>query len=302
MKELGWTWSMPAWSPPPPGADQEAEILGRIQQGGVIDGVLFLLAPLTTRVIQALPTHCRHLQRVGIGLDNVDLQTARARGLTIGNTPDYATEEVAVQALAMILLLHRQLAETQRALAAGKWSVRPPLPIERLSTLTLGLVGLGGIGRKLAGLMRPMVKEIIFHDLAVGEAPVGLRAVSFDELLQQADIVSLHCPLLPATRSLINRDSLARMKSGALLINVSRGALVDAVALHAALASRRIGGAGLDVFDPEVLPKESPLHTLNNVVLTSHTAWYSRQAVIDSRMQAIDQLVAALQADRPPAG
>jgi len=295
LRELGWTWSMPPWTPPsPPLEEQETEILGRIGREKGIAGVLFLLAPLTTRVIDALPASCRHLQRVGIGLDNVDLVRARARGISIGNTPDYATEEVAVQATATILSLHRQLGETQKALAAGRWSVRPPEPIERLSTLTLGLVGLGRIGRKLAEFMRPMVKEVIFHDPAVTAAPNGLSAVTLDEVLGRADIVSLHCPLLPSTRNLINRDTIARMKPGALLINVSRGALVDAEALRDAIVEKRLGGAGLDVFEPEVLPQNSPLHGLRNVILTSHTAWYSRQAVIDSRIQAIERLIEAV--------
>jgi D-3-phosphoglycerate dehydrogenase len=295
LRELGWTWTMPPWSPPsPPLAEQEADILARIASAETVTGVLFLLAPLTTRVIDALPTSCRHLQRVGIGLDNVDLDRARARGITVGNTPDYATEEVAVQATATILSLHRQLGETQKALAAGRWQVRPPEPIERLSTLTLGLVGLGRIGRKLAEFMRPLVKEVIFHDPAVTVAPEGLSAATFDEVLRRADIVSLHCPLLPSTRNLINRETLGRMKTGALLINVSRGALVDAQALQEAIADKRLGGAGLDVFEPEVLPKESPLHGLSNVVLTSHTAWYSRQSVMDSRIQAIDRLIEAV--------
>jgi D-3-phosphoglycerate dehydrogenase len=185
-------------------------------------------------------------------------------------------------------------------LASGKGSVRPPQPIERLSTQTLGLVGLGRIGRKLAAYMRPMVKNVIYHDPAVIEPPDGLCAASLDDILRQSDIISLHCPLLPDTRNLMNRAALERMKPGALLVNVSRGALVDAVALHEALVARQIGGAALDVFDPEVLPQESPLHALNNVILTSHTAWYSRQAVIDSRTKAADHLIAALEADRKP--
>jgi D-3-phosphoglycerate dehydrogenase len=231
---------------------------------------------------------------VGIGLDTVDIPAATARGLTIGNTPDYATEEVAVHAMAMILSLHRQLDTTQKYLLSGGWRITSPNPITRLSTLTLGLVGLGRIGNKLADLMRPMVKEILYTDPAVHSAPPGLRNVDLNDLLMSSDIVSLHCPLLPSTARLINSGSLERMKKGALLINVARGGLIDADALADALKRGRLAGAGLDVYEPERLAADSPLRPLPNVILTSHTAWYSLEAVVDSRTQAIEQMISAI--------
>ncbi len=297
LKALGWTWSLPEKKMSSLTAEeQEKEILRRVKEAGPIAGVLFALAPVTTQVVRALPDGCVHLQRIGIGLDNVDLAAAKERGMTIDNTPNYAIEEVAVHALAMIFSLHRQLAETQRFLAGGQWRILPPQPIERLSTLTVGLIGLGRIGRRTAELIRPFVRKVVFHDPMVAEAPAGLQAVALDELLRDSNIVSLHCPLLPSTKHIINAESLGKMKKTALLINVSRGALVDAVALHRALKDQVIAGAGLDVYDPEILPKESPLHELGNIILTSHTAWYSRQSVIDCRTEAIDKLIAAVRA------
>ncbi len=289
------TWSLPAWSPPPPPAEEQVrQLLERIRSAERIDGVLFLLAPLPAEVINALPATCKHLQRVGIGLDTVDIPAATARGITISNTPDYATEEVAVHATAMILSLHRQLDATQKYLLSGGWRITSPNPITRLSRLTLGLVGLGRIGTKLADLMRPMVKEILFADPAVPSAPPGLRKVDLDDLFRSSDIVSLHCPLLPSTKGLINAGSIERMKKGALLINVARGGLIDVDALADALNRGRLAGAALDVYEPERLLADSPLRPLPNVILTSHTAWYSIESVVDSRTQAIEKMIAAI--------
>ena len=291
----GITWSLPAWSPaPPPAEEQTRQLLERVHSTARIDGVLFMLAPLTAEVINALPATCKHLQRVGIGLDTVDIPTATARGITIGNTPDYATEEVAVHAMAMILSLHRQLDATQKYLLSGSWRIISPNPITRLSTLTLGLVGLGRIGNKLADLMRPLVKEILYADPAVQSAPPGLRKVELNDLLLSSDIVSMHCPLLRATTKLINASSLERMKKTALLVNVARGGLIDADALADALKHGRLAGAGLDVYEPERLLADSPLRVLPNVILTSHTAWYSIESVVDSRTQGIEKLISAI--------
>jgi len=295
LRSKGITWSMPAWAPPPPPAEEQVrQLLERIRRTERIDAVLFMLAPLTTEVISALPPACKHLQRVGIGLDTVDIQAATARGITISNTPDYATEEVAIHALAMILSLHRQLEATQKYLLLVGWRIVSPNPITRLSTLTLGLVGLGRIGNKLADLMRPMVKEILYADPEVQSAPPGLRKVDLDDLLASSDIVSLHCPLLPSTKRLINARSIELMKKEALLINVARGGLIDADALAEALRANRLAGAALDVYESEVLPTNSSLRSSRNIILTSHTAWYSKESVVDSRTQAIQKMLSAI--------
>ena len=292
LEARGITWCMPGWKPPPPPRDEQIrQLLERIRHAKRIDGVLFILAPLPAEVINALPATCRHLQRVGIGLDTVDLEATKARGNTIDNTPDYATEEVAVHALAMLLSLHRQLTATQTVLLGGQWKIQPPQPVERLSTLTVGLVGLGRLGRKFAEFVKPMVKQVLFYDPAVpGSTPL-------EKVLPESDVVSLHCPLLPATRHLINAESLALLKPTALLLNVSRGALMDAVAVAQAVRAGRLAGIGVDVFDPEVLPAESPLRTLGDrAILSSHTAWYSKQSVVDCRTQAIQKLIARVEA------
>jgi D-3-phosphoglycerate dehydrogenase len=297
LKKNAITWSMPTSQ----ASSQEEEIeqlLARIHQAERIDGVLFVLAPLTAKVIAALPSSCKHLQRVGMGLDTVDIEAVLATGLTLSNTPDYATEEVAVHAMAMILSLHRQLDTTQQYLLAGNWRITPPSPVLRLSTLSLGLIGLGRIGRKLAALMRPMVGKLYYSDPADPSAPEGAERCDLEELLKKSDIVSLHCPLLPSTRKLMNARTIGLMKSNALLINVARGGLIDTEALVDALKHSRLAGAGLDVYEPEVLPADSPLRSLDNVILTSHTAWFSKHSVVDCRTQAVEQMIAAI-GDRP---
>jgi D-3-phosphoglycerate dehydrogenase len=291
------TWSLPTSAAQSP-EEQIQQLLTRVCQSERVDGVLFVLAPLTAEVIAALPPSCKHIQRVGMGLDTVDIQAVRARGMTLANTPDYATEEVAVHAMAMILSLHRQLDATQRYLLAGQWRIVPPNPLLRLSTLSLGLIGLGRIGRRLAALMKPMVQRIYYSDPADLSVPEGLERCDVEELLQKSDIVSLHCPLIPSTRKLMDAKNIELMKSGALLINVARGGLIDTEALSDALRSSRLAGAGLDVYEPEILRPDSPLRTLDNVILTSHTAWYSRQSLVDCRAQAIEQMIAAI-GDQP---
>ncbi len=286
---------MPEWKSPPPRDEQIRLLLARIPQTPRIDGVLFVLAPLPREVIDALPPTCRHLQRVGIGLDTIDLDATKARGMTVDNTPDYAIEEVAVHAMGMVLSLHRQFIATQSVLLGGQWKIRPPDPIERLSTLTLGLVGLGRIGRKFAEWMRPLVARVLYADPAVSSAP-NMESAPLEQVLRESDILSLHCPLVPQTRGLINAHALQLMKPTAILVNVARGGLIDADAVAAAVRGGRLAGLGVDVYEPEVLPPDSPLRSLGDrAILTSHTAWYSRQSVVDCRTQAIQKMIARLQ-------
>ena len=288
FRKAGVSWCLPSWTPPPPPREQQRqELLARIKAAPRIDAVLFQLAPLDAEVIDALPDSCRLLQRMGIGLDTVDLEAAARRNITVRNTPNYCIEEVAVHAMSMLLALHRQLAGTQKEILAGRWPGQPPKPIDRLSELTLGVVGLGRIGRRFADSMKPFVGRILYHDPAVEKAPGGLVAAGLEDLLRQSDFISLHCPLLPNTRHLINANSLKLLKPTAIILNAARGGLIDAEALADALNEERLAGAGLDVYEPEVLPADSPLRTCKNIILTSHTGWYSRQAILDVRTEAI---------------
>lgn len=297
FQRVGVSYCLPAWTPlPPPREQQRQELLSRIAAAPRIDAVLFQLAPLDAEVIAALPESCRILQRVGIGLDTVDREAAARRNIAVGNTPSYCTEEVAIHAMSLLLSLHRQLDTTQRHLLAGGWSTQPPGPIERLSALTLGIIGLGRIGWRFADYMKPLVGRILFHDPASHAVPRDLIPVGLEDLLCQSDFVSLHCPLVPETRHLLNASTLRLLKPTAIVLNVARGGLIDAEALADALNQDRLAGAGLDVFEPEVLAIDSPLRTCKNAVLTSHTAWYSRQALADARTEAIRGILERIQA------
>ena len=295
FRKAGITWSLPDWKPPPPPPkEQREQLLARIAAAPRIDAVIFQLAPLDAGVIALLPPTCKLLQRTGTGLDTVDLDAAAERGIAVRNTPEYCLEEVTVHVTALLLALHRQLDATQRLLLAGEWSDRAPEPIQRLSTLTLGIIGLGRIGRRLAERMRPLVGRVVFHDPAPVDPPDWAESVSLEQLLRQADLISLHCPLTEQTHHLINGDTLGLVKPTAILVNAARGGLVDGAALAAALDVGRLAGAGLDVYEPEIPPDDSPLRRCKNIIRTSHTAWYSEQSIPDARAAAVRNILEAL--------
>jgi len=265
--------------------------LEAIRSAPRVDALLFSIAPVDAGVIDALPETCVLLQRIGTGLDNVDLARAAERGIAVRNTPEYCRREVATHAMALLLCLHRQVIPTQARLLAGEWSARAPAPIHRLGTRTLGIAGFGRIGRTLGGLMRHMVERVIYYDPVQGEAVDWAQPVELEAMLGKSDLISLHLPLTPDTRHFVQTETLALMKPTAVLVNTARGGLVDADALAEALNEGRLAGAGLDVYEPEVLPADSPLRTAKNIVLTSHTAWYSEQALVDARVEAMGSII-----------
>ena len=256
-----------------------------------IDALLFSIAPIDAAVIDQLPESCKLLQRLGTGLDNVDIPYAESKGLIVRNTPTYCVEEVAVQVTANLLALHRQFPAVEAELRQGRWAIKAPLPIHRLSTQTLGIAGFGRIGRKLGEIVRPMVNRVIYFDPYPGEPVDWAESVSFDQLLQTSDLISIHMPLTDETRDIINKDTLSKMKETALFVNAARGALVNPVDISEALNNGVIAGAALDVYEPEVLLADSPLRQAKNLILTSHTAWYSEEAILDARVEAIESIV-----------
>jgi D-3-phosphoglycerate dehydrogenase len=277
--------------------DEKRDLLIKaIQTTPRIDALLFCIAPIDAQIINLLPESCTLLQRMGTGLDNVDLELAAQNGKTVRNTPQYCVEEVAVHATSMLLALHRQLRPTQERLLRGEWSGQTPAPIRRLSTLTLGVLGFGRIGRTLGELIRPLVKRVLYYDEISDASIAWATQVSLHELLAVSDLVSVHLPLTPQTRHVINKDTLAAMKTTALLVNAARGALVDPHALAQALNQDALGGAGLDVFEPEILPADSPLRSSKNTLLTSHTAWYSEDSIQDARVEAVESIIEYLNA------
>ena len=252
------------------------------------DAVLTQFAPIDADVIGAM-TKARVIVRYGIGVDNVDLEAARARNIPVCNVPAYCIDEVADHTLALILALTRQVMPTCIHLRGGQWSLPAPLEsMHALKSLTVGVVGFGRIGREVASRLRAFKSKVVVFDPAVPAADIeraGCVPAGLDELLRTADVLTLHCPSTPATVRMIDRTALAKLKPGALLINVGRGNLVDTAALIEALHSGRLGGAGLDVCDPEPIPSGSPLLGMANVVLTPHVASASVPAVLALRTQ-----------------
>ncbi|MFO0907338.1 MAG: C-terminal binding protein [Isosphaeraceae bacterium] len=226
------------------------------------DAVITQFAPVDATVIAAME-RARVIVRYGIGTDNVDLDAARARGIPVCNVPDYCIDEVADHTLAFLLALTRQVVPNTQRVHAGGWGLATPLDgMRTLRDLTVGLIGFGRIGREVAGRLRGFKSRILVFDPGVEASVVaaaGCEPVPLETLLETADLVSLHCPSTPRTRGLIGTEALARMKPGALLVNVARGDLVDPGALVAALDSGRLAGAALDVFAPEPIPAGHPI-------------------------------------------
>jgi D-3-phosphoglycerate dehydrogenase / 2-oxoglutarate reductase len=267
------------------------------------DCVITQFAPVDARVIGSM-VRARAIVRYGIGVDNVDLDAARARGIPVCNVPDYCIDEVADHTLGLILALTRQFIPHREKLRGGRWGSGAPLhAMHALKSLTIGIVGFGRIGRSVADRLRAFRCMTIVADPMVPHDEIertGCLPVTLDQLLGTADVITLHCPSMPATRGMINQAALEKMKSGALFINVARGDLVDSKALIDALQTGRIGGAGLDVFDPEPIPTDSPVLTMDNVILTPHVASASVPAVAKLRTSAAQTAARAMRGEPVP--
>jgi D-3-phosphoglycerate dehydrogenase len=247
------------------------------------DAILVNQARLTGRVIRSLKK-CRVISRYGIGYDNVDIEAAEEKGIWVTNVRNYCTEEVAEHALGMLLSCVRRIPVKDHAVRKGRWNIKAP--IRRMSGRTLGIMGFGATGRAFwekvqgFGFSRILVDDHHGGELIAAVAGGGAASFAcFDELIRESDFISLHIPLWEETRHIINRESIGRMKDGVILINTSRGAVIDEAALVEALVSGKISAAGLDVFEREPLPETSPLLGLENVILTDHSAYYSEEAV-----------------------
>ncbi|HEV2123822.1 MAG TPA: C-terminal binding protein [Chloroflexota bacterium] len=270
------------------------------------DAVLVRRFPVTRRVIKAME-RCVIICNYGAGYDNIDVPAARERGIEVANTSGYADEEVADHTLALLLALSRRLVPQVRDLAATategarvKWSHTPYVPVRRLRGQTLGIVGFGRIGQTVARKALGIGLHVIAADPAVpadAGDELGVALLPLPELLQRADFVSLHTPLLPQTHHLLGESELRLMKPTAYLLNCARGGIVDQGALLSALQSGRLAGAGLDVLEEEP-PSAETLQTLldlPNVVVTPHVAWYSKEAIADRQRMAAETVRRALQ-------
>jgi len=216
----------------------------------------------------------------------------------VTNVPDYSVEEVATHGLALILASLRKIVPADRSVRAGEWSVDHFRPIRRLSTLTVGLVGFGRIARKIAAPLKALGAAIIAHDPYLQPGPDMPPLLTLEEVLSSADIISLHVPLTEETRGLIDADALARMREGAILVNTSRGPLVDLDAVNDALESQKLSAAALDVFDTEPLDP-TRIADVPNLIATPHMAYYSEEALQESQRKAATQVIKVLSGEPP---
>ena len=270
---------------------------------GDVVGMLVRTSPVPAELIEAAP-HLRVIARHGVGVDNIDVAAATRRNVIVAYTPTANTTSVAEHTLVLMGALAKQLLTYDRATRTGGWEIRDSNRAVDLGGKTLGLVGLGRIGREVARRARAAFDMTVlgydpYLDAATVEA-LGVRpAASLDELLREADVVSIHVPLTDATRHLIGAAEMARMKPTAFLINTSRGPVVDEAALVEALRSGRIAGAGLDVFAEEPPPASHPLFDLPNVILTPHSAALTAECVVRMALGAAQAIVDVLEGRRP---
>ncbi len=265
------------------------------------DAILVTYAKLPGDLLRQL-TRCKAIGRFGLGVDNIDIPVAAELGITVTYVPDYCMHEVSDHAMALLLALARKIPLSNKLVQAGRWDMPAVVPIHRLAGRVLGLVGFGNIPRALAPKAKALGLRVVTHDPYASQqalAAAGVESVSFDRLLEISDFVSIHAPLMPATRGLFNAEVFRKMKTGALLINTARGPLVDEDALVSALDSGRLGGAALDVVAVEPLPKDSRLIGRDNVILTPHTAFYSVEALNELQTKCAADVARVLSGEKP---
>jgi D-3-phosphoglycerate dehydrogenase / 2-oxoglutarate reductase len=265
------------------------------------DAVLVTYAKLDAPLLRQL-TRCKAIGRFGLGVDNIDIKTAAELGISVNYVPDYCMHEVSDHAMALLLALARKIPLSNKLVQAGRWEMPAVVPIHRLAGRVLGLVGFGNIPRALAPKAKALGLRVLTHDPYVAPdalAAAGVEGVSFDRLLELSDFVSIHAPLLPATRGLFNADTFRKIKKGAVLINTARGPLVDEDALVAALDAGQLGGAALDVVTTEPLAKDSKLIGRDNVILTPHTAFYSVEALAELQTKCAADVARVLSGEKP---
>ncbi|HUL50980.1 MAG TPA: D-2-hydroxyacid dehydrogenase [Candidatus Nitrosotalea sp.] len=285
----------------------DCDIFDRTPTAGVVDRAAGAEIVLTNKTIVSREhiEHLPELKYIGVlatGFNIVDVAAARARNIPVTNVPTYGTQSVAQHTIALLLELTQHAGHHAEAVRAGRWTRSPDFsfqefPLIELAGLTMGIVGLGRIGKAVADLALAFGMNV----LATGSKPrpdqSGIRFVDVETVFRESDVVSLHCPLTPETRNLVNAQRLQRMKPTAFLLNTSRGPLIDEAALAAALNAGRIAGAGLDVLSVEPPPAGNPLFEARNCLITPHIAWATRAARARLMQTAVANVRAFLKGD-----
>ncbi|MCH9652449.1 MAG: C-terminal binding protein [Planctomycetes bacterium] len=273
----------------PPGADEQT----LIQFATGVDAIATCWAPVTKAVIAAAPD-CKTVARLGIGLDNIDVEYATSLKIPVTNVPDYCIPEVADHTIALMLARLRNVAFFHLQTKQGIYELASaPLP-RRLSALTMGVFGFGLTGQAVAQRARAFGMNVIATNTSGNDYGTGTTMVPFHELIQQSDVISIHAPLTDATLHQFDTNAFSQMKPTAFLINTSRGALIDFAALKTAIENNTIAGAALDVFDPEPPDLNDPFFKDERVILTPHAAFISKESLDELRQQAAHQIAEIL--------
>jgi D-3-phosphoglycerate dehydrogenase / 2-oxoglutarate reductase len=269
------------------------------------DVLVIALQKVTADVLDAMP-RCRLISRLGVGIDNIDVASATARGIWVANVPDYGVDEVATHAIALVLAQLRGLHTLIGPTKAGAYDGQAVRPIRRLTTQTLGVMGYGRIGRAAGSKGAGLGMRVIAYDPFLSDDQIratGAEPVSMETLLRESDFITLHLPLDAKTRHTINAQTLSQMKSSAYLVNTARGGLIDEAALLDAIRAGKIRGAALDVLSAEPPPADDPvlqgLLKEPGVLITPHVAWYSEEAQVDMRTRAAEDIARVLGGNRP---
>jgi len=262
--------------------------------------LLVQYAPVGERVFSACP-QLGLASRIGAGYDTIDAIAAARHGVWVANSPDYGVGEVSLHALAMLLGLIRRVGRYDRDIHQGQWHYTTAAPIPRAQNLTVGVLGLGRIGKRFAHYAQPIFKRVIAHDpyLIDGDFPQYVERVGLEALFEQADAISIHCLLNEGTRSLVGESLLSRMKPGSYLVNTARGAINDIEGLMRGLAGGRLAGVGLDVLPVEPVPAGHPLLGDPRVTLSPHAAFYSVESEVELRRKAAMNIVSWMKNGRP---
>lgn len=263
-------------------------------------GIINIYCKISENVAKNL-TKCKVIVRPGVGYDMIDAKACRAHGIEVCNMPDYCIEEVADHAVALLLMLQRKLLQHHNFIQKGIWNGELVGEVRRLNTLTLGVIGFGAIGRRFAAKMHEITPNIVAYDPYL---PIeyfqkaGVRRVDLDEVCLGSDLISLHCPLTSENYHIISREMMSKMTRKPIIVNVSRGGLIDQPALIEALKSGVIRAAGLDVVEnePEV-PQE--MLAIENLVITPHTAWYSIESGLEDRTRSVEEVLRVIRGEPP---
>ncbi|MBD3182503.1 C-terminal binding protein [Candidatus Poribacteria bacterium] len=255
-------------------------------------------AQITRRIIENL-RQCKIIARYGVGYDNIDLKAATECGIMASNVPDYCTDEVSAHAIALLMACSRKLFSLDRSVRNKEWTYLAGEPIFKLYGQTLGIIGLGRIGKATAQKGIGLGFKVKVYDPYVSYSELDVKFTGLDDLLNSSDFVSLHCPLTEETRHMIGKDEFKKMKSSAFLINTARGPVVDSKALYNALEKDIIAGAGIDVTEPEPLTLDHPLRSLDNLIITPHTAWYSENSQKLLQQETARAVLSVLKGGKP---